>query len=137
MTVILIFCNLFFLIDSTDEHEVCSLPNSCGSQTISSAAPQPSYSCDNIISSCGVYFEGDTSISPSAQSDLHEVIDFSTLQTDNNPCHIYSSLNPMVSIWLAQEYKLVRFLFLEAVRFLFMEGIITTVTVLLSFFPNL
>ncbi|CAH3139576.1 unnamed protein product [Pocillopora meandrina] len=64
---------------------VCSLLNSCGSQTISSAALQPSYFCGNIISSCGVYFKGDTSISPSAQSDLHEVIDLSTLQPDNTP----------------------------------------------------
>ena len=59
--------------------------NSCGSQTISSAAPQPSYSCGNIISSCEVYFKGDTSISPYAQSDLHEVIDLSTLQPGNTP----------------------------------------------------
>ena len=55
------------------------MPNSCRSQTISSAALQPSYSCDNTISSCGVYFEGDTSIP------VHEVIDLSTLQRDNTP----------------------------------------------------
>ena len=61
------------------------MPNGCGSQTISSAALRPSYSCDIIISSRGVYFEGDASISPSAQSDLHEVLDLSTLQTDNTP----------------------------------------------------
>ena len=74
MTVILICCHLFFLLDSTDENEDSSSLKSCSSQTISSAAQQPSYSCSNIITSCGVCFGGHTSISPSAQSDLHEVI---------------------------------------------------------------
>ena len=71
MTVILICCHLFFLLDSTDENEDSSSLKSCSSQTISSAAQQPSYSCSNIITSCGVCFGGHTSISPSAQSDLH------------------------------------------------------------------
>ena len=80
MTVILICCYLFFLLDSTDENEDSSSLKSCSSQTISSAAQQPSYSCSNIITSCGVSIGGHTSISPSAQSDLHEVIDLSTMQ---------------------------------------------------------
>ena len=63
----------------TDEREVCSSLKSYGSQTISSAAQQPSYSCSNIITLCGVYFEGDTRISSSAQSDFHEVLNLSTL----------------------------------------------------------
>ena len=66
-------------MDSKDEQKVCSSLKSYGSQTISSAAQQPSYSCNNIITLYGVYFEGDTRISSSAQSDFHEVLDLSTL----------------------------------------------------------
>ena len=77
--------------------------NSCGLQTISSAAPQPSYSCGNIISSCGVYFEGDTSISPSVQTDLHELIDLSTLQPDNTPST--STLEIVFFFFYLQTYK--------------------------------
>ena len=66
-------------MDSKDEQKVCSSLKSYGSQTISSAAQQPSYSCSNIITLCGVYFEGDTRINSSAQSDFHEVLDLSTL----------------------------------------------------------
>ena len=49
MTVIQICCHLFFLqIDPKHEQEVGSFLNSCSSQTISSSAQQPSYSCSNI-----------------------------------------------------------------------------------------